>query len=327
MARSWTQQDVADRVIRRSRDPHTSATADTVSKWERGTRGISARYRALLAGIFGVTVDQLGLPGLARGTGQTLHEGSLVAMVDQAAELLDQLGDAGHAVRPQVMAALTDEVVSRRSTLAFIDTPEPARTPPTAEELDVLAGQYEARYQTANPGALMVALTAQLRMVADALALGPSTGTRQRLLRNRARMSVLAGQVSEDLSNAMAARAYYAQATDDGYELGDFAVAALAHGYSARLAVSEGQVPAALRHLDTAARLSVTDPTVVAWLAEVAAACDGTAEMPAHPNPAAEPAVRWFAHRVPTSSPTAATAVDRRPRAAPRPVPAARRAS
>lgn len=310
MERGWTQQEVADRIIRRSRDPHTSVTADTVSKWERGARGISARYRALLAGIFGVSIDQLGLPGLARGTTHPHREGSLVAMVDQAAELLDQLGDAGHAIRPHVLAALTDEVLSRRAMLTFIDTPEPAPTAPSPEELDSLAGRYEAAHRTATPAALLTALTAHLRMVADALARNPSAGSRQRLLRNRARISVLAGQVSEDLSNAMAARAYYAQATDDGYELGDLPIAAIAHGYAARLALSEGQATAALRHLDAASRLDVSDLAVVTWLSAIAAGVDGPsddrgahrpAEKPERRVPAdskTPPAVRWFTGRV-----------------------------
>ncbi len=271
MQRGWTQQDVADRVTRRAHDPHTVPTADHVSKWERGKRGISSRYRVLLAGVFGVSVDDLGLPSLARGASQTRRDDSLVAMVDQAAELLDQLGDAGHAVRPQVLAALTDEVLSRRAMLAFIDTPEPSPAPPDAVELDALAAHYEAAYRSAAPAALTTAVTAHLRMVADVLGSQPSTGTRQRLLRNRARVSVLAGQLSEDLGNPMAARAYYAQATDDGYELDDLAVAAIAHGHTARLALTEGQPAAALRHLDTASRLDVTDPAAIAWLADVEA--------------------------------------------------------
>lgn len=346
LERGWTQQEVADRMVRRSRDPHTAVTADHVSKWERGTRGISARYRSLLAAVFGVGVDQLGLPGLARGASQTQRDGSLVAMVDQAAELLDQLGDAGHAVRPQVLAALTDEVLSRRTMLAFIDTPEPATATPGPEELDTLAGQYEARSRTATPAALMTALTAHLRMVANALSRDPSAGTRQRLLRNRARVSVLAGQVSEDVSNPMAARAYYAQAADDGYELGDLPVAAIAHGYAARLALTEGQAAAALRHLDAAHRLDVSDSAIVAWLAGIAPDAHGPqdieaagrpveAEHRAPSRPAAPSAVKWFtgpATRTPTRTAaphgmTAPTRTTGPPRAAPRPTAAARRAS
>jgi len=345
MQRGWTQQDVADRVTRRARDPHTAPTADHVSKWERGKRGISARYRVLLAAVFGVSVDDLGLPSLARGASQTRRDDSLVAMVDQAAELLDQLGDAGHAVRPQVLAALTDEVMSRRSALAFIDTPQPAPTPPSPDELDTLAGQYEAGHRTAAPAALMTALTAHLRMVADALSCGPSTGSRQRLLRNRARVSLLAGQVSQDLDNVMAGRAYYAQAADDGYELGDLAIAALAHGYAARLAVSEGQAAAALRHLDAAGRLDVSDPAIVSWLSGIARHAHGSpAEEAARPSsgtehgpPARLPApltVRWLSGRVagvgavltgaPTSQPASRTGLGR---AGPRQAEPDRRAS
>lgn len=306
LARGWTQQEVSDRMVRRSRDPQTAVTADHVSKWERGARGISARYRALLAGVFGVSVDDLGLPSLARGATQTHPGGSLVEMVDQAAELLDQLGDAGHAVRPQVLAALTDEVLSRRTMLAFIDTPEPAPTAPSPEELDTLASRYEAAHPTATPAALLTALTVHLRMVTDALAQDPSAGTRQRLLRNRARISVLAGQVSENLGNAMAARAYYAQAADDGYELGELPVAAIAHGYAARLALAEGQATAALRHLDAAGRLDVSDPAIVSWLSGITADAHGPcgdgpmgqpadeAQRRAPGRPTAPSAVTWF---------------------------------
>jgi hypothetical protein len=41
-------------------------TADMVAKWERGAKGMSRRYRILLAGVYDVPVDQLGLPGRAR---------------------------------------------------------------------------------------------------------------------------------------------------------------------------------------------------------------------------------------------------------------------
>jgi transcriptional regulator with XRE-family HTH domain len=259
--RGWTQQELADRIIRRSRDKQIGVTADTISKWERGDKGISARYRALLAAVFGLTIDQLGRPGLARGQNAAQQDhGSLVAIVDQAAELLDQLGNAGRAVRPQVLAALTEDVLSRRSMLAFIDTPAPAPSPPSPDELDMLADRYQAAAATATPAALMTALTAHLRMVADALSRSPSAGTRQRLLRNRARIAILAGQLSSDaLGNRMAARAYYAQATDDAYELNDYQVAVIAHSEAARLATAEGHPAAAKHHLEAAARLEVTE--------------------------------------------------------------------
>ena len=307
--RGWTQQELADRVIRRSRHKQTGVTADTISKWERGDKGISARYRALLAAVFGVTIDQLGLPGLARGQSAAQRDqGSLVAIVDQAAELLDQLGNAGRAVRPQVLAALTEDVLSRRSMLAFIDTPAPASSPPSPDELDMLADRYQAASATAAPPALMTALTAHLRMVADVLAQDQSTGTRQRLLRNRARVAILAGQLSGALGNPMAARAYYAQATDDAYELGDHPIAAIAHGHSARLALEEGRPRASMHHLANAARLAITDGSIRSWLAGIEADAHAST---GHSDAAAEARERalralnrsaqrclvpWFAH-------------------------------
>lgn len=265
MAQGWTQQDVADRMARlewaRHRKPGTSrplgVNADMVGKWERGEKGVSSRYRVLLAEVFKVTVDQLGLPGAARSQDAIRRDDqSLVALVDQAADLLGQLGEAGRAVRPQILAALTDDVLSRRTTLAVIDTPAPALTPPAPAELDALADQYEAAHATAVPAALMTALTAHLRMVGDALGRNPSAGTRQRLLRNRARVALLAGRIAaENLNNPMAARAYYSQATDDAYELADHHAAATAHEHAAFLALTEGQVVAAKRHRDAASRL------------------------------------------------------------------------
>ena len=69
----------------------------------------------------------------------------------------------------------------------------------------------------------------------------------------------------------MAARAYYAQATDDAYELGDHAVAGIGHDYSGRLAVNNRQLRAALHHLSCADALGVVDATILSWLATIEA--------------------------------------------------------
>jgi transcriptional regulator with XRE-family HTH domain len=230
-------------------------TTDMLSKWERGAKGVSPRYRALLARVFKVSVDQLGLPGLARGQSDRRDDQSLVAVLDQAAELLDQLGDAGCAVRPQILAALTDEVLSRRMMLSVLDAPAPAQTLPTPAELDTLTDQYGAAHGTTTPAALMTALTAHLRMIGDALSRGPSAGTRQRLLSNRTRTALLAGQLAaEDLASPMAARAHYSQAIDDAFELDDPALVALSLRHAADLAKAQGQLAAALRHMKDAVR-------------------------------------------------------------------------
>lgn len=252
MQQGWTQQEVADRMARLAwaRGETIGVTADMVAKWERGAKGVSARYRALLARVFHVSVNELGLPPLARGhSGTRPDSGSLVAMVDQAAGLLDRLGDAGHAVRPQILAALADDVLSRRTMLAVIDAPAPAKSPPTPAELDTLADEYEAARATTEPAALMTAVAAHLRLIGDALASRQSAGIRQQLLRNRARVALLAGQLAvEDLANPMAGRAYYSQATDDAYETADQRLIILAHNCSARLAASQDQIVAMGRY-------------------------------------------------------------------------------
>jgi hypothetical protein len=84
---------------------HVAVNADMIAKWERGVKGVSPRYRELLCRLFGATPDQLGLknapaPVAARSVPSGEDE-SLVALLDNAAHLLDQLGAAGTALAPQ----------------------------------------------------------------------------------------------------------------------------------------------------------------------------------------------------------------------------------
>ncbi len=293
MAQGWTQEEVAERLVQLAWTrfhQQAAVNADMVGKWERGTKGISLRYRKLLAALFRVTIDQLGLDGPAEHPAH--DDESLVAILDNAAELLNQLGGAAHVVRPQVLAALSDEMLSRRSLLAILDpTPPATRSAPTdatLADLEDLAAQYETAYHTAAPAALLTAVAAQLRITTDALRTEQSAGARQRYLRNRARVAILAGRLAgDDLGNVMTARAYFAQATDDAHQLGDQAVAAIAIGYTAQLAIHERQPAAALAHLRTAAALAVTDPTITSWLAGL----EATAYADAGNHPAARDAI------------------------------------
>jgi transcriptional regulator with XRE-family HTH domain len=258
LERGWTQQQVADKVSRLawSRRQRVGIAPDMVSKWERGDKGISPRYRMLLADTFRVTVDQLDLPSTARGASPAADQ-AVIATFDQAAELLAQLGRPGQAIRPQVLAALTEDVLTRRAMLAAADA-TPATHPVTAgpDELDQLADSYDQAHATADPAALMTALTAHLRMVGDALRDNPAADTRQRLLRNRARVAILAGRIAaDDTGNPLHARGYYAQAIDDAREIGDHQIAAVAHGCAGRLAATEGLHAAALHHSDAAVKL------------------------------------------------------------------------
>ncbi|MGH8572978.1 MAG: hypothetical protein ACREX8_10450, partial [Gammaproteobacteria bacterium] len=65
-----------------------------VAKWERGVKGVSPRYKALLCQLFGATAEQLGFAPVpsAVPTRPVRDAESLVAMLDDAASLLDQLG-------------------------------------------------------------------------------------------------------------------------------------------------------------------------------------------------------------------------------------------
>jgi transcriptional regulator with XRE-family HTH domain len=289
LERGWTQQEVAERLMKLAwthLHEEVGVTGDMISKWERGTKGVSGRYRKLLAILYRVSANQLNLAGTS-GRGRAPDDESLLAMVDHAAELLNQLGGAGRILRPQVLAALTDDALTRRNVLAMLDAASPTvRTSamPTLADLDDLAARYEAAYPTAAPAALLTAVSAQLRLVDDALRTEWSAGTRQRHLRNRARVAILAGRLAgDDLCNVMAARAYFAQATDDAHQLGDQALAAIAIGYMAQLARREGQPAAALAHLRAATTLAVTDPVITSWLA----CLEATAHADAGNNPAA----------------------------------------
>jgi transcriptional regulator with XRE-family HTH domain len=59
----WTQQQLADKLNHVSwtqGQGRAAVNADMMAKWERGVKGLSPRYRALLCQLFGVTAEQLG---------------------------------------------------------------------------------------------------------------------------------------------------------------------------------------------------------------------------------------------------------------------------
>src|SRR5689334_2017740 len=107
LERGWTQQDVADRLIRlgwmRKPRKNVGCTADMVAKWEAGRKGISPLYRELLAKLYGVTISQLGIDADSDAeAGSPSTDRSLVSFLDTAAGLLDQLGTAGAVLQPQL---------------------------------------------------------------------------------------------------------------------------------------------------------------------------------------------------------------------------------
>lgn len=280
----WTQQEMAERLARLAwmeRREHVAVNADMIAKWERGAKGVSPRYRELLCHLFRVTPDQLGLKTTTRTTPQTPAPGpdeSLVRMLDDAANLLDQLGAAGTALAPHMLHAWNDAAATRRTMLGLLD---PAAADPigharsctaSLDDLEQLADRYQALYETADPAALLTPVTAHLRMTADALRRDPTPSQRRRLLRNQARVAILAGRLAhDDLGNALTGRAYYALALDSARETDDDRLIALAHGHAAELAAEDGFTAAALDHLKSATDHAENDPATMTWLAGVEA--------------------------------------------------------
>jgi transcriptional regulator with XRE-family HTH domain len=276
----WTQQEMAERLAHLAwmqNGERVGVNADMVAKWERGAKGISPRYRELLCRLFGVTADQLGLkntPATAEGTRPRTDDQSLVAMLDKAAGLLDQLGAAGTALAPHMLHAWKDAVTTRRTMFGLLD---PGATDPvgrarattaTVTDLEHLAERYHDLYETADPAALLTSVAAHVDMAQDALHQDLGTDERCRRRHNLAEVAILAGRLAaEDLGNAMSARAYYHLALDNAREAADAQLIAIAHGHAAQLAASEGMSTAALDHLTAARDHAASTPAVASWLA------------------------------------------------------------
>jgi transcriptional regulator with XRE-family HTH domain len=281
----WTQQELADRIAHLAwmeRRDRVGINADMVAKWERGVKGVSPRYRELLCRLFGVTPDQLGLKNTpsvsADRTRPLTDDQSLVAMLDNAAGLLDQLGAAGTALAPHMLHAWKDAVTVRRNMLGLLD---PGATDPTGRaraitatvaDLEQLAERYRTLYETADSAALLTSVAAHVRLAQDALSRDQGSDERRRLLRNLAEVAIIAGQLAaDDLGNTMSGRAYYSVALDAACEVEDHQLTAIAHGHMAQLAATEGLTTAALDHLTAVREHARSTPAIASWLATIEA--------------------------------------------------------
>ena len=279
----WTQQQLADKLnyfAWTHGQGRAAVNADMVAKWERGVKGVSPRYRALLCQLFGVTAEQLGFgPVPSAAPSRPVRDAeSLVSMLDDAASLLDQLGAAGTALAPQMLSAWKDTMTSRRTMLGLLD---PAAADPagharaataTVTDLEQLAQRYQVLYATADPAALLTPVAAHVRMVTAAVGRDHTDSERRRLLRNLAAVATLAGRLAyDDLGDAASGRAYYSMAVDNAREADDQQTAATALGYTAQLAHAEGMTAAAAGHLAAALAHAERAPAVEPWLASIQA--------------------------------------------------------
>jgi transcriptional regulator with XRE-family HTH domain len=281
----WTQQELAERIAHLAwmeRRERVGINADMVAKWERGVKGVSPRYRELLCRLFGVTPTQLGLKNTPPVTDERarplIDDQSLIAMLDNAAGLLDQLGAAGTALAPHMLHAWKDAVTTRQTMLGLLD---PSATDPvghayaataTVADLEQLADRYHALYETADPAALLTSVAAHVRLAQDALRQDLGRDARRQLLRNLAEVAILAGQLAaEDLGNTMSGRAYYSVALDAAREAADDQLTAITLGHAAQLAATEGLTVAALDHLTAACEQAQPSPAITSWLATIEA--------------------------------------------------------
>jgi transcriptional regulator with XRE-family HTH domain len=285
IAADLTQQQVADKLLSLAwmrGDEHAGVNADMVAKWERGEKGISARYRILLCHLFGVTPDQLlGITPTTATASQprpARDSESLLSMLDNTATMLDQLGAAGTALAPQMLSAWHQATNTRRTMLGLLD---PAATDPagharmitaTIDDLEHLATRYTDLYETADPVALHHTVTAHVNAATRALTQDHPPGDRRRLLRNLAQVATLAGRLAyEDLGDALSGRAYHTLAVDCARETDDHAAAARALGHLAELTHTQGMPAAALTHLTAAHTHAEHSPHLQPWLAALEA--------------------------------------------------------
>jgi transcriptional regulator with XRE-family HTH domain len=279
----WTQQQLADKLAQLAwtcGQGRIAVNADMIAKWERGAKGISPRYRALLCQLFGVTAEQLGFPPAPSVTSSRPGRDaeSLVSLLDDAASLLDQLGAAGTALAPQMLSTWKDTVTTRRTMLGLLD---PAAADPagharavtaTITDLEQLAERYLTLHISADPAALLTPVAAHVRMARATLRREHTATQRRRLLRNLATVATLAGRLAyDDLGDALSGRAYYTLALDSARQAGDHQAAALALGYTAQLAHAERMTTAALDHLVAALAHAERALALGPWLASIQA--------------------------------------------------------
>jgi transcriptional regulator with XRE-family HTH domain len=241
-ARGWTQQDVAEQVARLAwlrRREHVGLNPDMVAKWERGEKRPSPRYRDLLCLLFGTDAAALGIGQALQVAPQVSSEpaeGSLIATLAGAASLVDQLGAAGAILQPRMFGVWKDELMQRRALLKLIGLASAAGlassdavvqrpgnpTPEMLQDLDFLAGRYQALYHSTAPAVLMTPVVAHLDTLRGLLRQAGNAPVRRRLLANQARVAMLAGRLAFfDLRDSLGARGYYNLALESAREVGD----------------------------------------------------------------------------------------------------------
>jgi tetratricopeptide (TPR) repeat protein len=243
----------------------------------------------LLCLLFGADAQALGIGAAVQplaGIGSEPDEGSLIATLGGAASLLDQLGAAGAILQPRMFGVWKDELMHRRAVLKLISLATTASfastsgadlrsgkpTPETAQDLDHLAGRYQALYHSTAPAVLMTPVVAHLETLRDLLRQGGTASLRRKLLTNQARVATLAGRLAFfDLRDSLSARGYYNLALESAHEAGDQLQAAAALAHTAFIPAADHGFAAALDYLRGATHHvgKRPDGRVASWLCAV----------------------------------------------------------
>jgi transcriptional regulator with XRE-family HTH domain len=290
LAAKWSQAELAERLRQLAwalgYEEEFGVNAHMISKWERGEKGISARYRILLCRLFGVTPEQIGFlttrSAVDAGTDPETAE-SLVAILDRATAIVDLLG-------PKIPASGGSRSDRERIDGLFTGAIRHARTTTaTPDELEHLTRRYEELYVTADPAALTHSVVAHVRSLTAVLRTDQPTANRRRILRCLASAATLAGRLAyEDLGDPLTGRAYLSTAVDAAVDAGDLAAAVTAEGHQALLAQMDNRPSAALAYLAAAREHVVHAHDLAAWLESVAA----TIHADQDDQPAAEAAIK-----------------------------------
>ena len=195
-------------------------------------------------------------------------EGSLIATLAGAASLVDQLGAAGAILQPRMFGVWKDEFMQRRALLKMIglatasgltsaadaEFSRPGKpTPEMLQDLDHLAGRYQALYHSTAPAVLLTPVVAHLDTVRGLLRQAGSAPVRRQLLANQARVAMLAGRLAFfDLRDSLGARGYYNLALESAREVGDNLQGASALAHMAFIPAADYGFSAAMDYLRAA---------------------------------------------------------------------------
>jgi tetratricopeptide (TPR) repeat protein len=198
-------------------------------------------------------------------------------MLGGAESLMDQLGTAGALLRPRMFGMWKDDAMQRRALLKLIglasvtgvaglpgaNAPraEVKATPETVQDLEDLAGRYQALYVSTASAILVPAVTAHLEVVRDLLREGSAAPLRRRLLANQAWVGGLAGRLAFfDSGDPVGGRGYFSLARESARAAGDHLQGAVTLYGMSRIAEEDRRFDAALDYLHAAHSMTSKRP-------------------------------------------------------------------